>query len=233
MFVNLKKPGFLCLDFKDIMQENINIHPSATVDDGAKIGSFTSIWHYSHVEKDAVIGENCNLGQNCYVGNNAVVGNACRLGNSVSIFNNVILEDFVFCAPFMVFTHISFPRASVCRHNIFEKTIVQRGATLGANCTITPGVTIHEGAFIAGSAVVTKNCKSWGLYVGIPARHVGWVSAIGQKINLPLRGSGEWVCNITGDRYILEDEYLRRECGTEDILKYQPGKQFKRLMLNK
>lgn len=211
------------------MRKNINIHSTATVNNNAKIGPFTFIWHYSHVEGEAVIGENCNLGQNCYVGNNAVVGNGCRLGNGVSIFSNVILEDFVFCAPFMVFTHISFPRALVCRHDVFEKTIVRRGATLGANCTITPGVTIEEGAFVGGGAVITKDCKAWALYVGVPARHVGWVSALGEKINLPMHGAGEWNCKKTGDNYILDGDELKRDPGPDDVLYYVPGRQLKRM----
>jgi UDP-2-acetamido-3-amino-2,3-dideoxy-glucuronate N-acetyltransferase len=106
------------------------VHPSAVVDEGARIGMYTSVWHFSHVERTAIIGENCNLGQNTYVGNSAIVGNACRLGNSVSIFANVELEDFVFCAPFMVFTHISFPRAAVNRRSIFRKTLIKTGVTL-------------------------------------------------------------------------------------------------------
>ena len=219
----------LLFDYEDFMRDKINIHSTATVNKNAKIGSFTAIWHYSHVERDAEIGENCNLGQNCYVGNNAVVGNGCRLGNSVSIFSNVLLEDYVFCAPFMVFTHIAFPRALVCRHDIFEKTIVRRGATLGANCTITPGVVIEEGAFIGGGAVITKDCKAWGLYVGVPAKHVGWVSALGEKINLPLHGTGEWNCQKTGDNYILTDDNLERNAGLEDVLCYVPGKPLKRM----
>ena len=211
------------------MKDNVKIHPTATVNKEAKIGSYTAIWHYSHVEREAVIGENCNLGQNCYVGNNAVVGNGCRLGNSVSIFNNVLLEDYVFCAPFMVFTHIAFPRALVCRHNIFEKTIVRRGSTVGANCTITPGVTSEEGAFVGGGAVITKDCKAWGLYVGIPATHVGWVSALGEKIDLPLNGKDEWNCKKTGDKYILDGDSLKRYPGSDDVLLYIPGKPLNRM----
>ena len=213
------------------MKNEIKIHHTATIDDDAIIGSFTSIWHYSHVERSAVIGENCNLGQTCYVGNNAIVGNGCRLGNGVSVWNNVVLEDFVFCAPFMVFTHIAFPRAVVCRHNIFEKTLVRRGATLGANCTIVPGVTIGEGAFIAGGAVVTSDCKAWSLNVGIPSRHVGWVSALGEKINLPLQGSGEWMCERTKDLYILNETDITRIPASNDVLKYHSGVKLERMDL--
>lgn len=217
------------------MRSDVNIHLTATVSDSAQIGPYTSIWHYCNVERTAVIGENCNLGQNCYVGNNAVVGNGCRLGNSVSVFNNVILEDFVFCAPFMAFTHISFPRSIVKRHHVFEKTLVKRGATLGANSTITPGVTIGEGAFIGGGAVVSKNCKAWGLYVGVPAKQVGWVSAYGEKIDLPLQAeTGDyktWTCPHSDDRYTLEGDTLRRRVYGNDVLEYEYGRRYERLVI--
>jgi len=203
-------------------------HETAVIDDGAIIGNYTAIWHYSHVEKTAVIGENCNLGQNTYVGNNAIIGNACRIGNSVSIFSNVELQDFVFCAPFMVFTHIGYPRAAIVRHRVFEKTLVKTGATLGANSTVVPGVTVGMGAFIAAGAVLTKSCKDWSLMVGVSAKQMGWVSAYGEKIPLPLKGSGEWVCSHTGDVYYLEGAELRRQAGIDDILKYTHGQELKR-----
>lgn len=207
----------------------IKIHESAFVDNGAKVGDFTYIWHFCHLEQGAVVGENCNLGQNVYVGNNAIVGNACRLGNSVSIFSHVELGDFVFCAPFMVFTHISFPRAAVNRHEIFQKTIVKTGVTLGANSTVIPGITIGMGAFLAAGSTLTKSCQDWALMMGTPARQIGWVSAYGDKIPLPLEGVGEWVCPHTGDSYILEGDSLTRRAGPVDILRYTPGKKFKRM----
>lgn len=208
----------------------IYVHPSAVVDDGAKIGDFTSVWHFCHVEKKAVIGENCNLGQNVYVGNNAVVGNACRLGNSVSVFSHVELDDFVFCAPFMVFTHISFPRAAVNRRATFRKTIVKKGVTLGANCTVVPGITIGTGTFLAAGSTLTKDTKDWALMVGAPARQVGWVTAYGEKIPLPLTGEGEWTCEHTGDRYVLDVSTMVRYPGPNDILKYVPGAKLERKM---
>lgn len=211
------------------MESKPIIHFTATVDNGAVIGDYTSIWHYSHVEKAARIGENCNLGQNTYVGNNAVIGNACRIGNSVSIFSHVVLEDFVFCAPFMVFTHIDFPRAAVNRRSVFEKTVVRSGATLGANSTVVPGVTVGEGAFVAAGAVLTRSCKPWALMMGVPARQVGWVSAFGERIPLDLDGSEEWTCLRTGDRYILENGEMTRVPGPVDILKYVPGKRLQRM----
>lgn len=208
----------------------IQIHSTATVDSRAQIGEFTSIWHYSHVEAKAVVGENCNLGQNVYVGNSAVVGNGCRLGNSVAIFSHVELGDFVFCAPFMVFTHISFPRAAVNRRASFVKTIVKNGATLGANSTVVPGITIGTGTFLAAGSTLTGDTKDWSLMLGTPARQVGWVSAYGEKIPLPVEGKGEWRCRYTGDVYALDGSILIRTPGLHDILCYEPGAKLERMI---
>lgn len=208
----------------------VRIHPTACVDEGARIGDFTSVWHYSHVERAAAIGENCNLGQNVYVGNNAIVGNACRLGNSVSVFSHVELEDFVFCAPFMVFTHIAFPRAAVNRRSVFEKTIVRTGASLGANSTVVPGVVVGMGTFLAAGSTLTRSCKDWSLMIGTPARQVGWASAWGERVPLPLEGEGEWVCEHTGDVYRLDGDTLHRTPGARDILAYQPGVALERIV---
>ena len=177
----------------------------------------------------AVIGENCSLGQNTYVERNAIVGNACRLGNSVSIFSHVELEDFVFCAPYMVFTHISFPRAAVNRHAVFRKTLVKTGTTLGANSTVVPDVTCGVGTFLAAGATLTKSSKDWSMMVGTPARQVGWVSAFGEKIELPLSGEGEWRCQHTGDIYILRGSTVVRQPGPRDLLKYFPGERLERM----
>jgi UDP-2-acetamido-3-amino-2,3-dideoxy-glucuronate N-acetyltransferase len=206
-----------------------NIHHTAIVDPGAKIGAFTSRWHFCHVEARAIIGENCNLGQNVYVGNEAIVGNGCRLGNSVSVFSHVELEEFVFCAPFMVFTHISFPRAAVNRRATFQKTIVKTGASLGANSTVVPSITVGSGTFLAAGSTLTKGSKDWSLMVGSPARQVGWVSAYGEKIPLPLTGRGKWKCEHTGDTYVLEDSMLIRYPGPHDILKYAFGVKLERM----
>jgi UDP-2-acetamido-3-amino-2,3-dideoxy-glucuronate N-acetyltransferase len=207
----------------------IYVHPSAVVDQGAVIGAFTSVWHFSHVEQQAVVGENCNLGQNVYVGNNAVVGHGCRLGNSVSVFSHVELHDFVFCAPFMVFTHISFPRAAVNRRTTFAKTIVKTGVTLGANATVVPGITIGEGTFLAAGSTLTRDTRPWSLMIGSPARQVGWVSAFGEKIPLPLEGGGQWRCAHTGDEYQLDGHTMLRFPGAVDILRYVPGKKLERV----
>lgn len=210
------------------LDDSINVHESSYVDQGARIGKFTSIWHFCHVEPGAVIGENCNLGQNIYVGNNAVIGNACRLGNSVSVFSHVDLGDFVFCAPFMVFTHIAFPRACVNRRSVFKRTVVKTGATLGANSTVVPGIVVGVGTFLAAGSTLTKDTKNWSLMIGTPARQIGWVSAFGEKISLSLRGTGTWTCPHTGDGYRLEGETLHRTAGPTDILRYVPGVRFER-----
>lgn len=206
-----------------------SFHATATIDPGASIGDFTSIWHYSHVESGAVVGENCNLGQNVYVGNESVVGNGCRLGNSVSVFSHVELGDFVFCAPFMVFTHISFPRAAVNRRESFERTTVESGVSLGANSTVIPGLTVGTGSFLAAGSTLTKTAPPWSLMVGTPAKQVGWVSAYGERIPLPLSGAGEWRCAITDDQYVLDGTDLSRVPGTVDILAYKPGRKLERL----
>lgn len=205
------------------------IHPTATVDEGALIGEFTSIWHYSHVESGARIGENNNLGQNVYVGRTGVIGNGCRIGNSVSIFSHVELHDFVFCAPFMVFTHISYPRAAVTRREIFVKTIVETGVTLGANATVVPGLKIGEGTFLAAGSTLTRDSKPWAFMLGTPARQIGWVSAYGDKIPLPLTGAGEWTCPQTADVYTLTGDTLCRVAGPTDILRYTPGRKLDRM----
>jgi UDP-2-acetamido-3-amino-2,3-dideoxy-glucuronate N-acetyltransferase len=205
------------------------IHPTAVVERGAKVGRYTKVWFFAHVAPGAVIGENCSLGQNTYVEWNAIVGNACRLGNSVSIYSHVELEDFVFCAPYMVFTHISFPRAAVNRHAVFRKTLVKTGTTLGANSTVVPGVTCGVGTFVAAGSTLTKSSKDWSMMVGTPARQVGWVSAFGEKIGLPLLGEGEWRCSHTGDVYVLNGSEMTRHPGPRDILKYESGAPLQRM----
>jgi UDP-2-acetamido-3-amino-2,3-dideoxy-glucuronate N-acetyltransferase len=207
------------------------VHPTSVVEDGAKVGKFTRIWYFSHVAPGAVIGENCSLGQNTYVERNAIVGNGCRLGNSVSIFSHVELEDFVFCAPYMVFTHISFPRAAVNRHAVFRKTLVRTGTTFGANSTVVPDITVGMGTFLAAGSTLTRSTRDWSMMVGTPARHVGWVSAFGEKIELPLTGQGEWRCRHTGDVYVLTGDAMLRQPGPKDILKYVPGARLERMTI--
>lgn len=205
------------------------IHPTAVIEPEAVVGAFTKVWLFSHVDRGAVVGENCSLGQNTYVASDAIVGNACRLGNSVSVFGHVELQDFVFCAPYMVFTHISFPRAAVNRHAVFKKTLVKTGTTFGANSTVVPDITVGTGTFLAAGSTLTKSTKDWAFMVGSPARHLGWVSAFGEKIDLPLHGEGEWRCPHTGDAYVLAGHDVTRHPGPTDILRYVPGKRLERM----
>jgi UDP-2-acetamido-3-amino-2,3-dideoxy-glucuronate N-acetyltransferase len=181
------------------------IHPTAIVDDGAAIGDGTRIWHWVHVCAKAVIGERCSLGQNVYVGNRVRIGNNVKIQNNVSVYDNVTLEDDVFCGPSMVFTNVYNPRSAVTRKDEYRDTLVRRGATLGANCTIVCGVVIGEHAFIGAGSVVNRDVPAFALMVGVPARRIGWMSRYGERLALPAEGSGEAKCPHTGDRYVLRD----------------------------
>jgi UDP-2-acetamido-3-amino-2,3-dideoxy-glucuronate N-acetyltransferase len=182
-------------------------HPTAIVDDGAQIGRGTRIWHWSHVCSGAHIGEGCSLGQNVFVGNRVVIGNNVKIQNNVSIYDNVTLEDDVFCGPSMVFTNVFNPRSAVTRKHAYLDTVVRKGATLGANCTIVCGVTIGEHAFVGAGSVVTKNIPPFALVVGVPARQIGWMSRYGERLPLPLQGNGaSATCPHTGDTYRIEQE---------------------------
>ncbi|MBA4208071.1 MAG: N-acetyltransferase [Parvibaculum sp.] len=189
----------------------ISVHPSAIVDEGAEIGEGSRIWHFVHICARARIGKGVSLGQNVFVGNNVVIGDRCKIQNNVSVFDNVTLEEGVFCGPSMVFTNVYNPRALVERKDEYRDTLVRRGATLGANCTIVCGVTIGQFAFIAAGAVVVGDVADFALMVGVPARQVGWMSAYGERLDLPLSGSGETVCPHTGEQYLLKDGELVRE----------------------
>jgi UDP-2-acetamido-3-amino-2,3-dideoxy-glucuronate N-acetyltransferase len=178
-------------------------HESAIVDDGAQIGAGTKIWHWVHVSAGARIGSNCVLGQNVYVGDRVVVGNGVRIQNNVSVYDNVTLEDEVFCGPSMVFTNVYNPRAGISRKDEYRSTLVKRGATLGANCTIICGCNIGAYAFIGAGAVVNRDVPDYALVVGVPGRHIGWVSRAGERLDLPTHGDGEAVCVRTGERYAL------------------------------
>jgi UDP-2-acetamido-3-amino-2,3-dideoxy-glucuronate N-acetyltransferase len=184
---------------------SVFIHPSAIVDEGARIGEGTRIWHFVHVCGGAQIGRHCSLGQNVFVGNKVRIGDRVKIQNNVSVYDNVTLEDDVFCGPSMVFTNVYNPRAAIERKSEYRDTLVRRGATLGANCTIICGVTIGEYAFIGAGAVVNRDVPDFALVVGVPARHVGWMSRHGEQLSLPLAGNGEATCPHTGDRYRLKD----------------------------
>lgn len=178
-------------------------HPSAIIDVGAQIGDDTRIWHWVHVSAGARIGARCSLGQNVYVGNDVRIGNNVRIQNNVSVYDAVTLEDNVFCGPSVVFTNVYNPRAAVTRKSEYRPTLVKRGASLGANCTIVCGTTVGEYAFVGAGAVVNKHVPAYGLMVGVPARQIGWMSEYGEQLRLPLQGQSEAICQHTGARYVL------------------------------
>lgn len=181
------------------------IHPTAIVDDGAVIGDGTAIWHWVHVSGGARIGARCSLGQNVYVGNRVVIGDNVKIQNNVSVYDNVTLEDDVFCGPSMVFTNVYNPRSAVSRKDEYRDTLVRRGATLGANCTIVCGATIGEYAFVGAGAVINRDVPPYALMVGVPARQVGWMSRHGNRLALPLTGDGDAIDPVTAERYALRD----------------------------
>jgi UDP-2-acetamido-3-amino-2,3-dideoxy-glucuronate N-acetyltransferase len=182
---------------------NYFVHETAIVDEGAQIGKSTRIWHWVHICEGARIGEHCSLGQNVFIGNRVVIGNHVKIQNNVSVYDNVTLEDEVFCGPSMVFTNVYNPRAAVSRKDEYRNTLVRRGATLGANCTIICGHTIGQYAFIGAGGVVNRNVPDFALMVGVPARQIGWISRHGERLHLPLIGEEEAVCPNTGERYRL------------------------------
>lgn len=186
-------------------------HPSAIIDDGAQIGEGSKVWHFVHVCAGARIGNTVSLGQNVFIGNKVVIGDRCKIQNNVSVYDNVILEEGVFCGPSMVFTNVYNPRSMIERKDEYRSTLIKKGATLGANCTIICGVTVGAYAFIGAGAVVNKDVPDYALMVGVPAHHVGWMSAFGERLELPLVGNGVTSCPNTGDLYTLTDGKLFRQ----------------------
>lgn len=178
-------------------------HQTAIVDDGALIGDNTKIWHWTHISAGAKIGMDCSLGQNVFVGAKVTIGNNCKIQNNVSVYDNIVLEDDVFCGPSMVFTNVINPRSHVSRKNEYKNTTVRKGTTFGANCTIVCGIEIGEFAFIAAGAVVNRNVPSFALMAGVPAKQIGWMSAYGERLALPLTGSGKAICDGDGSEYEL------------------------------
>ena len=181
---------------------NIVKHQTAIIDEGAQIGEGSRVWHWTHVCGEAKIGKGVSLGQNVFVGNKVSIGDKCKIQNNVSVYDNVTLEEGVFCGPSMVFTNVYNPRSLIERKSEYRNTLIKKGATLGANCTIVCGVTIGEYAFIGAGAVINKDIKPYALMVGVPAKQIGWMSQYGEKLDLP-NGESETVCSHTGQVYRL------------------------------
>ena len=188
----------------------IYIHPSAIVDEGVKVGKYSKIWHLVHICEGANIGESCILGQNVYVAGRAKIGNNVKIQNNVSIFDYVEIGNNVFCGPSVVFTNVYNPRSEINRKKEYKKTKIEDGVTLGANSTIICGIEIGEYAFIGAGSVVNKNVKPYALMVGVPAKQIGWMSAFGERIKIPLKGDRKYTCPNTGDSYSLKKDFLVR-----------------------
>ncbi|WP_322360294.1 acyltransferase [Pseudomonas sichuanensis] len=190
---------------------NYQVHASAIIDEGAQIGEGSRVWHFVHICAGARIGKGVSLGQNVFVGNRVVIGDHCKIQNNVSVYDNVTLEEGVFCGPSMVFTNVYNPRSLIERKNEYRDTLVRRGATLGANCTVVCGVTIGEFAFIGAGAVVNKDVPAFALMVGVPARQIGWMSEFGEQLPLPVSGRGAVYCDHERVRYVLDGKGLHKE----------------------
>ncbi len=190
------------------------MHETAIVDDGASIGLGTKIWHWSHICGGAVIGGKCSLGQNVFVGNKVIIGNNVKIQNNVSVYDNVTLEDDVFCGPSAVFTNVYNPRSAVSRKDEYQDTLISKGSSLGANCTIVCGVKVGKYAFVGAGSVVTKDVKDYALVVGVPAKQIGWMSELGERLQLPVESNEKnmvYKCSSTGDIYRLVGHYLKKE----------------------
>ncbi len=179
------------------------VHPSAIVDEGCEIGAGTKIWHFSHIMPHCKIGEQCNIGQNVVISPDVVLGKNVKVQNNVSIYTGVICEDDVFLGPSMVFTNVVNPRSAVNRKNQYAKTVVKKGASIGANATIVCGNDIGRFAFIGAGAVVTKHVPDYALVIGNPARQTGWMSEYGHKLKFDKEGKA--ICEESGEKYLLKD----------------------------
>lgn len=188
----------------------ITIHETAIVDAGAQIGEGTRVWHWVHICAGAKIGRDCSFGQNVFVGNDVVIGNNVKVQNNVSVYDAVTIEDDVFCGPSMVFTNVYNPRSAVTRKDEYRRTLVAKGATIGANATIVCGITVGEYAFIAAGAVINKDVKPYALMAGVPAKQIGWMTEFGERIPLPLEGEGEYTCPNSNQMYKLINDCIMR-----------------------
>jgi len=186
--------------FDPLRHPGVTIHESCYIDEPCTIGTGTKIWHFSHVMKDCRIGERCNLGQNVVVSPGVTIGNNVKIQNNVSIYTGVEIEDNVFCGPSMVFTNILVPRSEIVRRDEYVKTVIRRGASMGANCTIVCGTEVGQYALIGSGAVVSKDVPAYGLMVGVPARRIAWVCRCGYT--LPKKAAGqELSCEHCGNQY--------------------------------
>lgn len=188
-------------------ERNYFVHESAYVDEPCEIGEGTKIWHFSHVMAGARIGQRCILGQNCHVGSDVVIGSNVKVQNNVSIYTGTIIEDDVFLGPSSVLTNVTNPRSQVNRHSLFERTLLRRGCTIGANATVVCGITVGRYAFVAAGAVVTTDVPDYALMIGVPARQVGWMSRHGHR--LAFDGERSARCPESGFRYLLRDGAVR------------------------
>jgi UDP-2-acetamido-3-amino-2,3-dideoxy-glucuronate N-acetyltransferase len=186
-------------------------HETAIIDAGANIGVDTHIWHWTHVCAGARVGRNCSLGQNVFVGNDVVIGDNVKIQNNVSVYDAVTIEDDVFCGPSMVFTNVYNPRSAVKRKDQYRRTLVKKGASIGANATIVCGVTIGQFAFIAAGAVINKDVKPFALMAGVPAKQIGWMSEHGERLDIPLNGNAKAICKTTSVQYLLINGCLSKK----------------------
>lgn len=184
------------------------VDQSAILDDGVQIGEGSRVWHFVHICGGAKIGKNVSLGQNVFIGNKVTIGDSCKIQNNVSVYDDVHLEEGVFCGPSMVFTNVYNPRSLIERKEEYRPTLVKKGATLGANCTVVCGIIIGKFAFIGAGAVVNKDVPAYALMVGVPARQIGWMSEYGEKLDLPTQGNGQTLCEHTGQKYHLKGDTL-------------------------
>jgi UDP-2-acetamido-3-amino-2,3-dideoxy-glucuronate N-acetyltransferase len=188
--------------------QKLFVHPTAVIDDGAVIGSGASVWHFSHLMKGCVVGDDCTIGQNVFIASTVVLGNNVKVQNNVSLYDGVVCEDDVFLGPSCVFTNVINPRSAVSRKSEFKKTVIKKGATIGANATILCGITVNAFAFIGAGAVVTKDVTAYALVTGNPAKQTGWMSEHGSKLNFNKEGIA--VCASSGYYYKLNNNVVEK-----------------------